>query len=729
MANVVSKLIVSLVDQISGPAKNAAGALNAIDKSAANLAKQKKFALPAGIAAEMERLKSSQKTVDAVTASWIRLKQTLAEKPVKADHFFRINNEWHQKTLANIRAIRREEAALRAGSGIGAGAAGLAGGLAGAYGVRRVVKGAVKAGATNARENTRDYLGGLTPSESAALVAGAKTMSATYKTLDAATAHERLRDTAMSMGSVDKAIGLQDTLGAGHTVLQSLKGPEAALEESRKFFKALDTLGRNVDAGEVRTLYDGYIKALGVEGADMNMGDLFTVAKMAKSGGAALSNRFLMSIAPSLMQDMGPNRLGTALGSMVSQVIGGRATAKSKGEQEKYGLRDKSGKFLDEAMIMADPMEYAQKRLIPALKAQGVNVEDNTAVTAANSKLFSNQMVADLFTKIITQLPQYQRKAEQYDKAPGIGAANKLGGSDPFVAADGLMAQLRNLGAALSEPIMQPATTAMEKLSGLVNGLAESAKSGGSALMQFTAGIGALVAGAGIGATALKGMLPGIFGTAPAAVAGPAAVLGGVAAGGAAASVIAAEIVKNNKEAFIDTAENPMLGALSGDTGLAAAIQNARALAAAMKAREDAIKAEARARIDAKKTTFGVPGGTTQPGGVGQDGLGDLGDQVQGMLNKLDKSSDAGSAGQRTGAAYTDNLRSELSAAEQMVAESAARMQGMLNFKASPQITPSVGAPSGGGAPGKQSSRATATRLGALVDDRMRGSFHDTEFG
>jgi hypothetical protein len=697
MGNVTSELVVKLVDQISGPAKTAAGSLDAIDKSAQKLTKAKKFGLPGDIIREMERLKSSTRDVDQVGKSWERMQRIMREKPVGAANYFRTIEDWSRRTVTQLRNLAREQEKVH--SGFGKGAAGLAAGVAGAYGVRRVVGAAVKSGASNARENTRDYLGGLSASESAALVAGARTMSGNYKSLDYSTAHERLRDTAMSMGDVNKAIGLQDTLGAGHTVLQSLKGPTAALEESRKFFKALDTLGRNVDGGEIRKLYDGYIKAMGVEGADMNMGDLFKVAIMSKSGGASLSNRFLMSAAPALMQDMKPDRLGTALGSMVSQVIGGRATKESKRQQTKFGLRDKKGKFLDGDMMLADPMEYAEKRLIPALKAKGVNVEDSKAVTTATSALFSSQTVQDLFNKIITQFPQYQRRAQQYDKAPGLAAANKIGSGDPFVALDGLMAQLRNLGASLTEKIMPAAASGMDKLATLVNGFAESAKSSGSALMQVAGALGGIVTGAALASTALKQFLPGIFGNTPAAVAGPAATVGGVLAGGAAASVFSAEVIKNNKEAFGDLTTNPMLGAFGGDASIAAAIQNAPAIAAEIAAREAAAKADAAKRIEDKKVNFG----------------------------DMAKPAEASAAGAQSGSGFRDALRQELHGAEEDVGASVGRMLNLLNFNASPTVTPKVNTPAGG--PGKQSARDTSTKLGSLIDDHTRGSFHDHEFG
>ncbi|WP_445489439.1 hypothetical protein [Rhodopseudomonas sp. RCAM05734] len=272
--------------------------------------------------------------------------------------------------------------------------------------------------------------------------------------------------------------------------------------------------------------------------------------------------------------------------------------------------------------------------------------------------------------------------------------------------------------------------TGLDKLATLINGLAESAKSGGSAVGQMAAAVGSLVAGSALASTALRSIFPGVFGAASGVVAGPAAVIGSVLAGGATAAVVAAEIIKNNPEGFKDVRENGMLGAMSGDAGLASAISTGSPEIVDMLAKREAdIKAAAAARLDAMKPNFGDMKHAPETSAPGtDDSLGDVGDQMQGMLNKLNGAGPAADAGQKTGAAFTENLQGQLSAAEAAVAASVGRMQGMLNFSASPTISPKVNAPSGGAAPGKQSARDTSTKLGALIDDRSRGSFVDSEY-
>jgi Arm domain-containing DNA-binding protein len=254
--------------------------------------------------------------------------------------------------------------------------------------------------------------------------------SGRYRSVDATTMHERLRDTAMSTRSVDRALELSDVIAQGTTVLQSLKGKHQAIEEGRKFFSALDVLGKNIDPKEVKELFDGYIKALGVEGADMDLGRALTFARQSRAPGGILSNRFLMTTAPGLARDLGDPQLGTALASSLSQNIGGRATKASKAAQQEYGLRDRSGNFVDSRRAMSDRDRWAWETLIPDLQKKGVDVNDDVKVSEVLSKLFSNRVVGDVFSKLITQREQYQAKAEQYGRAPGLSAAGMLPGKD-----------------------------------------------------------------------------------------------------------------------------------------------------------------------------------------------------------------------------------------------------------------------------------------------------------
>jgi hypothetical protein len=378
--------------------------------------------------------------------------------------------------------------------------------------------------------------------------------SARYPSVDASTMHERLRDTSMGMRSTDKALELGETIAQGTTVLQSLKGKDKAIEEGRKFFSALDVLGKNIEPKEVKELFDGYIKALGVEGADMDLGGVLAMARQSRAAGGILSNRFLMTTAPGLGRDLGDAQLGTSLASALSQNIGGRATKTSKAAQQEYGLRDAKGYFLDSKLAMENPDFYTWQKIMPAMQKKGIDVNDNVAVTKSLAQLFSNRTVQDVFSKLITQREQYQAKAGQYEKAPGLAGAGPLLSKDPFVAYESVLAQLRNM--ATQAPMMDAAAAGLGKISTAIGGITKRFSEGstgekglmltGGALTAGVAGTAAALGAKGLyqwftGAGALTGAAAALDASAAALTAAAGALAGGktmsqLAAGGATAA-------------------------------------------------------------------------------------------------------------------------------------------------------------------------------------------------
>ncbi|MDQ0510869.1 hypothetical protein [Ancylobacter amanitiformis] len=486
-------------------------------------------------------------------------------------------------------------------------AAGLGGGT---YLAGRGIRATALSAAELEREKARDYLGGLSPNDTARIQARSFQTSAQVRAVDAATMHNLLRETSLTNVGVDGALKLAPDLARGMAVVSSMKSPDEALSALTRLLRGLDTLGKNVDIDVIRTLLDGFIRAQGVEGAEFSVGDVYTTAKRSKSGGFSLNDRFLTRILPALISDLGPDQVGTALGSSVSQVVGGRATKSSMAEQRRYGLRGKNGDFVNQDLFLSDPFEYTEKVLMPALRKQGIDTNNDMAVTAAMSKLFSNQRVADLFGRMVLQADQYLNKERKMNQAPGLAAGEQMSEKDPFVAGAGALDQLKNAVGALVEPITPAAISGLNAFADVLSRTAAWLKESGMAGTVLGAGAGvAGVAGAGYGAYKIWSTLSGGFGlqssavalnesaaaltaaaarlggagvssaatTAAGAAAGGSAVaagavVGGVIAGGAGLAAAATNIVQQNREMLGAIQDNPMLGAMDPGMGLAAAV-------------------------------------------------------------------------------------------------------------------------------------------------------------
>ena len=302
---------------------------------------------------------------------------------------------------------------------------------------------------------------------------GATSYQILRRDLDVALNDGNVRAILLNVDSPDRAIDFGDTLARGQVVLESLKGRAAAIDEGRKFFKGLDVIG--VDQTErMQQLYNGWLKALGVEGADLDMGGFLQMIRQSRTAGATLNDRFLTLIAPQLAQDIGDARLGTSLASASSQLIAGRSTKESQALQQKYGLRDADGEYVDKRGLQNDPFEHLMKTVLPALQKRGVDINDNNALADLFANLFSNRTVSDVFTKMATQREQILAKIANYEKAPGLAGADRLLAQDPTTAFGALTAQTTNLVNALTNPLVPAATDALNGRAKGIGALAQS---------------------------------------------------------------------------------------------------------------------------------------------------------------------------------------------------------------------------------------------------------------
>lgn len=330
------------------------------------------------------------------------------------------------------------------------------------------------------RQNTLDYQAGLDRGESQEVRRLAIQQSRRRMQVDATTLHEVFREAMIGMGGragggMGKLRDLAPDVADGITQMMTRYGPERAVEQFRAFFRGADVLDRNDRADVMRELLHGFTRAQGVEGAEFNYRDLYNAARYSKSAGQALSNRSLYTELPVIMGDVGGSRAGTELGSLYAQLIGDRATNKAKEEQRRFGIRDDNGVIGRE--MLSDPGEWARKVLMPGLQRNGVDINDPRQVVEAVNKVVSNQIVAAMLSRAITQRDRIRERQQQYDLAPsGREGADNVERMDGRMALEAVMAQARNLLGAGFEPILEEFRGPMRNLATTLNEWAEQVR-------------------------------------------------------------------------------------------------------------------------------------------------------------------------------------------------------------------------------------------------------------
>lgn len=115
-----------------------------------------------------------------------------------------------------------------------------------------------------------------------------------------------------------------------------------------------------------------------------------------------------------------------------------------------------------------------QKHLVPALKREGIDLDNNTAVATAIGKLSGNSNASAMLTRMVTQREQTERWLRIMGEAMGLDAAEDARHNDPIVGWAGFKGALKNLSAALI-PI-DAINAGLNKLADGINGLSKLAK-------------------------------------------------------------------------------------------------------------------------------------------------------------------------------------------------------------------------------------------------------------
>ncbi len=514
----IGNLILRLQENVSAGAKKAAAALNGVNAAAkgingnpAGAAKVKQQIdgitasavrlasanWGANVQAQFNRLGAGAKDLDKIRASWDALQARISAGGLTGK--LRTNEiaAWRQSVVGHLTAVRAQAKSTQASlAAITSGmknamkpiytAAGLG---TGAYVAGRLGRGGLTAASERQREFFRQQMAALPAGERDQIAQRSAELTQQFPSVDATQIMEMARNARNMMGDTPRGLAVLEDMVKGLVTLQSTKGTDVASTEISRMLKGIDNLGQN-SAGQLgidntKQIIDGLIKAVQIEGKDLDVGKLFDFARRAKIAGPGLSTDFIFGTAPAMMQDMTAEGFGTALSSAYkSFVVGDRSQAGKTymKEQERLGLRsgltlnkrggvENKGEFVGADLLARNPFEWVKQNLMPALEKSGVDLKDDQAVTKAISGLSANTNATGMLARMVTQREQIERLIDLYSKAMGTAAAPEAAGKDPFVAYQGILSSLNNLSAAIGESVMPAIVPGLNALSGAINSL------------------------------------------------------------------------------------------------------------------------------------------------------------------------------------------------------------------------------------------------------------------
>lgn len=595
----IGNLILRLQENVSAGAKKAAGALRGLDATAKQIggngsgaaklkqqidgitaAAQRMASVPwgANVQAQFNRLGAGAKDLDKIRQSWDALQARIGAGGLTGKLRSNEIAAWRQSVVGHLTAVRAQAkstqsafAAMQRGIANAMKPVYTAAGLGtGAYVAGRLGRSGLTAASERQREYFRQQMASLPAGERDQIAQRSAGLTQQFPSVDATQIMEMARNARNMMGDTPRGLAVLEEMVKGLVTLQSTKGTDVASTEISRMLKGIDNLGQNsagmLGIANTKQIIDGMIKAVQIEGKDLDVGKLFDFARRAKIAGPGLGTDFIFGTAPAMMQDMTAEGFGAALSSAYkSFVVGDRSQAGKTymREQERLGLRsgltlnkrggvENKGEFVGADLLASNPFEWVKQHLMPALEKSGVDMKDDQAVTKAISGLSANTNATGMLARMVTQREQIERLIGLYSKAMGTSAAPEAAGKDPFVAYQGVLSSLNNLAAAVGEGVLPTIVPGLNSLSEAINSLASGIQKMDPTMLTALGAAG-VAGGAFLGYKAFSGvaamltagpalnLAAGNLTAAAAALGGGAAAKGvGAAATGAAAGTAGA---------------------------------------------------------------------------------------------------------------------------------------------------------------------------------------------
>lgn len=564
---IIGQLILRLQDQLSGKARNAAKSLRDVESAAAGIGKAgdaRHLDRLAGSLAHVtknakemsgtrqgvetwgrefqrniERLKANASEMDYLRRSWRELHDEMNRQGAFGrSAAFRAEsiNRWRNVmvgALVDVKARMHEidqiESRLaRTGRRIWGVAGAVAGVGSGVYVGQRVARTAGTEGASLERERIRYGMQGRSAEETAAAEKRAEALAEKYGFVTAEVM-ATIRDTVGVFGSFEKAETMAEPLTQLLAILRTSRG-EAAGRDATYVSKALEVLKKTQSEEEFTKGLNAFAKASAVLGEQIRADDWLGFAKYVRSAGVALDDDFLYRYAPILSSDLSGSGFGTMIATTMQALVGGRQKKESFEMMDRFGIKGEGNQAIAYDELLANPVRWTEKYLIPALAKQGISAEAmgqerfEVEAVAALSEMFSNRLTAEAFTKIVTGLETMKAIADQIDRATGLEQAESLKDRDPLAAFDAAANRFKDLLSAIANPLMPAANEALGGFSRIVDQITAHIRKNGLGGETMLAG-GAIAAGTGLAAWKAMGWLTG-----GAALKGSAAALMGSAA-------------------------------------------------------------------------------------------------------------------------------------------------------------------------------------------------------
>jgi hypothetical protein len=365
----------------------------------------------------------------------------------------------------------------------------------------------IAATAKGQHERVRMEAAGIRPEEIGQAEARSAELSTKYPAVSQTDILHWIRNARSITGSFEEAMHVLDPMLGAYVVAMGSHPDKAAelKEEFDKLLKGQEIVGATQNMPRFIENMDLLAKAMNVFGDTLKPEEFYNFAKYARAAGPGLSDKFLMGVAPTLMQEMGGKSAGEAIASFYTQFVSGTMPLQTARELMKYGLIDpkkieytKAGllkKLLPGAvkgsdLARSDPFAWVNEVMIPALRKHGLSDEQIAKIVPTFG---SKRTTAQWLGIAATQQARILKDLRLEQGAQGLEAAPLFLHKDPYVAFQAVTAQTQNFLQVVGSPEALNAAKTLADLADSIASLtgatrsyfAPSTKPGESALAQY----------------------------------------------------------------------------------------------------------------------------------------------------------------------------------------------------------------------------------------------------
>lgn len=263
----------------------------------------------------------------------------------------------------------------------------------------------------------------------------------------------------------------------------------AAEKQFQDIVKVMEMRGlmRDFTGEKLDRMADLFTKNYVASGGMVKSADFLNMLKTGGIAGKSVNDDFMFALGH-IMQEKGGNRSGTQLMSAYQNLIAGRTTQQVAEQLQKYGMlkpgsieygstghiKKVKPEALKAAEVMeANPLDYMNQYILQALKAKGVDTENQKKVIPLLNQFASNRTGADFLAQLYLERNQIANYVEQSKNAMGYKALYKQGEKSTTGQQEDLKAQVTKLEQVFGDAALPLLKSALEQAIPLVKQLGE----------------------------------------------------------------------------------------------------------------------------------------------------------------------------------------------------------------------------------------------------------------